>query len=68
MKNATDRRCEMTTPRITTMAAAILLTESGLPKCKYMVEGLLSHRLCSRKGRCVGCSTEEMALERTAKA
>jgi hypothetical protein len=32
--------------------------------CKYMTAGVLSHRLCHRAGRCVGCPTEEAALAR----
>ena len=32
--------------------------------CKYMTAGVISHRLCHRAGRCVGCPTEEVALAR----
>ena len=36
-----------------------------VPPCKYMAAGILSRRLCYRKGRCTGCPTEEMALVRS---
>ncbi len=50
------------------MVAGLLTNESGTPICKYMAAGLISHRLCARKGRCKGCPTEEMAIERTPRA